>query len=175
MMYLGRMADVDATERSPEDEGGRLEFETLLFDLSSSFINLPPEQVDREIEDVQRRVCEVLAVDLSALWEVTAAGGAPLKLTHFYSSQEDLLPPMRGMSAQEYFPWLHREMLAGRSVAVSSLEELPGEAAVDRDNLRLFGRQVESDRSAAGGGQVAHRGTGTQHHCGRSATGRTRW
>ncbi|HEX5643526.1 MAG TPA: PAS domain-containing protein [Thermoleophilia bacterium] len=133
------MADVDATERSPEDEGGRLEFETLLFDLSSSFINLPPEQVDREIEDVQRRVCEVLAVDLSALWEVTAAGGAPLKLTHFYSSQEDLLPPMRGMSAQEYFPWLHREMLAGRSVAVSSLEELPDEAAVDRDNLRLFG------------------------------------
>ena len=46
---------------------------------------------------------------------------------------------MRGMSAQEYFPWLQREMLAGRSVAVSSLEELPDEAAVDRDNLRLFG------------------------------------
>ena len=95
--------------------------------------------MDREIEDVQRRVCEVLGVDLSALWEGAAASGGPLTLTHFYSAQEDLLPPMRGMSAQEYFPWLQEEMLAGRSVAVSSLEEFPEEAAVDRDNLRLFG------------------------------------
>ena len=139
MLYLGRVADVHETERSPEEERSRLEFETLISDLSSRFVNLPPEQVDREIEDVQRRVCEVLGVDLSALWEGAAASGGPLTLTHFYSAQEDLLPPMRGMSAQEYFPWLQGEMLAGRSVAVSSLEEFPEEAAVDRDNLRLFG------------------------------------
>ena len=46
---------------------------------------------------------------------------------------------MRGMSAQEYFPWLQQEMLAGRIVAASSLEDLPEAASLDRDNLRLFG------------------------------------
>ena len=46
---------------------------------------------------------------------------------------------MRGGAPQEYFPWLEREMLAGRVVAASSLDELPEAAAHDRDNLRMFG------------------------------------
>ena len=138
----GTVAHVAGTEHkrgSTEPLGSRLAFETLISDLSSRFINLPPAEVAREIEDAQRRVCGVLGVDLSALWEGAAAEGGPLLLTHFYSSQEDLLPPMRGMSAREYFPWLEQEMLAGRVVAASSLEELPEAAAVDRENLRLFG------------------------------------
>ena len=132
------MAEIEHQPRSAEPPGSRLEFETLISDLSSRFINLPAGEVAREIEDAQHRICEVLDVDLSALWEQTAAQG-PLTLTHFYSSQEDLLPPMRGMSAQEYFPWLQQEMLAGRTVVASSLDELPEAAALDRQNLRLFG------------------------------------
>ncbi len=116
-------------------------FETLLCELSSRFINVPPEAVDHEIEDAQRRICENLDLDLSALWEGTAAGPGDFTLTHFYGRQEDVLPPMRGMSAGEYFPWLLAEMLANRPVAVSSLEELPEAAARDRDNLRMFGVQ----------------------------------
>ncbi len=138
MVYRHRVA-ADETPRSEEKES-LLEFETLISELSSRFINLPPAEVDREIEEVQRRVCEVLGVDLSALWEPTGSDG-PLTLTHFYSSREDLLPPMRGMSSQEYFPWLEREMMAGRVVAASSLDELPEAAAHDRDNLRMFGVQ----------------------------------
>ena len=137
----GTVAGVTGTEHkrgSTELMGSPLEFETLISDLSSRFINVRPDEVAREIEDAQHRICEVLDVDLSALWEQVAAHG-PLTLTHFYSSQEDLLPPMRGMSAQEYFPWLQREMLAGRTVVASSLEELPEAAALDRQNLRLFG------------------------------------
>jgi formate hydrogenlyase transcriptional activator len=139
MVYRGHVAEIEHTLRPAGHLGSRLEFETLISDLSSSFINLPPGEVDREIEDAQRRVCEALGVDLSALWEGTATAGGSLTLTHFYSSREDLLPPMRGMSSQEYFPWLQQEMLAGRIVAVSSLEEFPEPAALDRENLRLFG------------------------------------
>ncbi len=139
MVYLGLVSSTGEIPRSAQHETGRLEFETLISDLSSRFINLPPEDVHGEIEDTQRRVCEVLGIDLSALWEGPAAGGGPLTLTHFYSSQEGLLPPMRGMSAAEYFPWLQQEMLAGRTVAAAALDELPEPATLDRDNLRLFG------------------------------------
>jgi hypothetical protein len=37
----------------------RLRFETLLADLSTRFVSVPAGQVDREIEDAQRRVCEL--------------------------------------------------------------------------------------------------------------------
>ena len=119
----------------------RLEFETLLADLSSRFVNLPPAEVGHEIEEVQRRICETLGVDLSALWEGTASAEFPLTLTHFYSAQEGLLSPILGMSAGEYFPWIEQEMLAGRVVAFSSLAELPEEATTDRENMRMFGVQ----------------------------------
>ena len=131
--------DVTGRKLAEQESRERLEFETLIADLSSRFINLPAGDVDREIEDAQRRVCEVLGIDLSALWQGTAADGTPLTLTHFYAAEEGLLPPMRGMSAEELFPWLQGEMLAGRAVCVSSLEGLPPEAALDRDNLRRFG------------------------------------
>jgi formate hydrogenlyase transcriptional activator len=135
------MIRVDQATPSRAHLGTPLEFETLLCELSSRFITVPPEAVDREIEDAQRRICESLGLDLSALWEGTAARPGEFTLTHFYGSQEDVLPPMRGMSATEYFPWLLSEMLANRPVAVSSLEELPEAAARDRDNLRTFGVQ----------------------------------
>jgi PAS domain S-box-containing protein len=133
------MAETGDVAEHHQQSSGHPGFESLISDLSSRFINLPAELVAREIEDAQRRVCEALEVDLSALWEATAAGEGPLTLTHFHSSQEGLLAPMRGMSAAEYFPWLQQEMLAGRVVAVSSIEDLPAAAALDRENLRLFG------------------------------------
>ena len=50
----------------------RLRFETLISDLSSRFINLPAGEVDREIEDALRRVCELLGLDLAVLWQWSA-------------------------------------------------------------------------------------------------------
>jgi PAS domain S-box-containing protein len=46
---------------------------------------------------------------------------------------------MRGMGAKELFPWVQRELLAGRTVAFSSPDELPEQAAVDRESFRAFG------------------------------------
>ncbi len=114
-----------------------LEFETLISDLSSRFINLPPGEVDREIEDALRRVCEPLGIDLAVLWQW--ASGAPdlIMPTHAYCAQEGLRPsePMR----KEQYPWSVQQVLAGRMFAISSPEELPAEAAVDRETCRLFG------------------------------------
>ena len=42
----------------------RLRFETMLSDLSSRFVNLEPADVDREIEEAQRRVCDCLGLDI---------------------------------------------------------------------------------------------------------------
>jgi len=130
---------LEHTRPSADPLEARLEFETLLSDLSSRFINLPPAEVGRAIEEAQRRVCESLGLDLSVLWEGTGSAESPMAATHVFSAPEDLRPPMVGMSAREYFPWFEREALSGRVAAFTSLVELPEEAAVDRENLRKFG------------------------------------
>jgi len=134
---LWRMPTVVQSQRSAEDLARLLEFETLIADLSSRFINLRPVEVDREIEDALRRVCEPLGIDLAVLWQWASATPGVIMPTHAYPPVKDVPPPEP--LHQEQFPWIRGQMLAGRIVAVSSLEEFPAEAAVDRESGRAIG------------------------------------
>jgi PAS domain S-box-containing protein len=130
----------------------RLRFETLIADLSSKFINLPPGDVDREILDAERRICELLGLDLAALWQWSDEAPGFFTLTHFYRAEEGPQLPER-MKAHESFPWFQQQMLAGRIVTLSSLEELPAEATHDREAGRQLG--IKSNLTiplSAGGG-----------------------
>ena len=62
----------------------QLRFEMLLSEISGRFINLPADRVDGEIEDAQRRVCECLGLDLSALWQWSMDTSRIVTLTHLY-------------------------------------------------------------------------------------------
>ena len=117
--------------------GSRLEFETLIADLSSRFINLPPGEVDHEIDEALRRVCELLGVDLAVLWQWSVEAPDVIAPTHFYPVQEALPAPEPLHQGQ--YPWYAEQMKAGRVVGVASLDELPAEAAVDRENGLLSG------------------------------------
>jgi PAS domain S-box-containing protein len=116
----------------------RLQFEMRLADISVRFVDLPAEQLDGAIEDAQRLVCESLGLDLSALWQWSAEDPGLLTMTHIYRSLEG--PPLpEPMDAQEYFPWCARQLEAGNLIAVSSMEDLPAEAARDRETWRHYG------------------------------------
>ena len=65
----------------------RLRFETLLAETSSRFVNVPADQVGGEIEGAQRRICELLDLDRSTLWQVSGKEPVSLVLTHVYQPQ----------------------------------------------------------------------------------------
>jgi hypothetical protein len=69
----------------------RLRFESMLADLSSRFVNLEPAEVDREIEDAQRRVCECLGFDIAALWQLSPEESGVFRMTHVYRKVDE--PP----------------------------------------------------------------------------------
>ena len=60
----------------------QLEFERLLSEISSRFVNLTPDDVDREIGDGLRRVCEHLDIDFAALWQWSDASRDLAMATH---------------------------------------------------------------------------------------------
>ena len=115
------------------------EFETLLLELSSRFVNLPAGEVDREIEESLRRVCEHLEVDSAVLWQWSGDNADVIAPTHAYSKPDGVQPfePLN----QDAYPWVVRQMRAGRIVAVSGLSQLPVEAAADRESARQSGIQ----------------------------------
>jgi formate hydrogenlyase transcriptional activator len=71
----------------------RLRFETLLAEISSRFVNVPASEVDREIEDAQRRICESLDIDILAVWQLSNEDPVALTATHYYSVQQGPQPP----------------------------------------------------------------------------------
>jgi len=121
----------------PSNLQERLRFEELLADLSSKFVNLPPAEVDHEIEDALCRVCQNIGIDFGVLWQWSTEDPGVIRPTHFYPAQQRVEPaePLH----QELYPWSVQQMRAGRMFSISSLEELPEDAAVDRESARLTG------------------------------------
>jgi formate hydrogenlyase transcriptional activator len=147
----------NASERravSRPDQADRLEFEMLLADLSAHFVNLPSEKIDSQIEDAQRRICEQLGIDYSALWQRVEEPPGIFRLTHLYSTADAPRPP-DGL-IDENFPWMREQMLLGRAVTLGTLADLPLEAARDRETAGLIGikSNVTLPLSVGGGNTI---------------------
>ncbi|MBN2507707.1 MAG: PAS domain S-box protein [Verrucomicrobia bacterium] len=109
----------------------------LTADISSKFVHLPPGEVDPKIQDALRRICELLGIEVSALWQWSREASDTMVLTHLQGTVIAPLP--EAVQASDYFPWCQQQMLAARTVSFSSLDELPPEAARDRESYRRFG------------------------------------
>jgi transcriptional regulator with GAF, ATPase, and Fis domain len=142
----------------PGDAAG---FEALLWDLFLRLMDVPGDRVEAEILDAQRRLCQALDLDRSTLWQTAPDAAGSLRITHMYDAENDTLPSVsadgsvmhgpaseflasgdsipKHAEASDYFPWVTRRLLAGDTVAVAALDDLPAEAAADLMALQRFG------------------------------------
>ena len=104
----------------------RLRFEKLLSNLTASFRDLGVIDFDREIRHGLHRMVEFLAADRGSLIEFAPNS----RKVRSWALEE-------WMDVDE-FPWLTERLQRGDSVSVSSLDELPDEAAVDRKSYLAY-------------------------------------
>jgi len=139
---------------SEESLQNRLKFETLLATLSAHFVNLPADRIDSEIEDAQRRICELLDLDRSSLWQYCEGAPGTLQITHLHQPPGSTIPSDR-MNTRDFFPWTEQKFLGGETVIISKMADLPPEASRDREHYRLYGtRAVVVVPLSVGGGPV---------------------
>jgi len=132
----------------------RLRFETLLAEISSHFVNLPADRIESEIEDAQRRICHLLDLDRSSLWQVPAQEPCSLLLTHLHQPPGSQSPPER-MNGRDFFPWTVQKVLGGETVIISKMTDLPPEADKDRESFGVFGAKSNvSVPLSTGGGPI---------------------
>lgn len=109
----------------------------LIADISSRFVNIPASDVDREIHDAQHRICKLLDIDASVLWQWDDLVQGLFTATHIHSLTGGPQPPMQ--IEADNFPWVRQEILSGRAVVLRSLDELPDEASKDRETALRSG------------------------------------
>jgi DNA-binding NtrC family response regulator len=140
-----------ASEKALEE---RLRFETLLAEISGRFVNLPADQVDGEIRGGQGRICEFLDLDRSSLGQVPERQPGALPLTHIHQPQGGPPIPERP-NATDLFPWTTQKVLAGETVTITKMSDLPPEAWGDRESFGLYGtKSVVTVPLSVGGGPI---------------------
>lgn len=131
------MSEVESARPAPADLERLLEFEMLLAEISTSFIDLSPGDLDQQIEVTLRRLCRFLGTDFAVLWQWSPAAPEVISPTHYVCALPDIPPP--GPMSQEQYPWVRQQLLAGKTVVARSPEAMPAKASVDRETCRLFG------------------------------------
>jgi formate hydrogenlyase transcriptional activator len=150
--YIGSCIDITDRKQMIATLEERLGFEALLSDLSARFINVPAEQVDQEIEAALQRIVEFLDLDRSTLFQHSGADKT-LVVTHSWAKPG--YEPIRQVIAQEQLPWALKRVLGGETIVFSSVEELPEEAARDKETMRMLGPKSNvTFPLSAGGAEV---------------------
>jgi GAF domain-containing protein len=112
----------------------RLRFEELLSELSARLIPVSLRDVDVEIVAGLARVVEFLRVDRGSLDE-HVPGGSVLRIARAGGASQEGPPAFK----VERFPWSVERLRQGHMVRFSRPEDLPDDAAVDRQEYRRLG------------------------------------
>jgi len=115
----------------------QLRFEMLLADLSARFVNVPPDEVDRQIEDAQRRIVELLGLDRSTLFQIVAGDDKNFVTTHSWARPG--LARFPTLVSKPVLPWAAARISRGEIIRYARLAELPPEAAQDVTTIQAHG------------------------------------
>ncbi|MBP1648755.1 MAG: hypothetical protein H6Q30_2200 [Bacteroidetes bacterium] len=123
------MAGPDPIERVAEP-AGELRFEMLLTEISARFLSLSPQDIDAEIDTALGKIRTFFDTDMCGIFRVNPAT-REVYLSHVQTSANiPVVPPKMDYGPTN--PWRVARIIRGEIVLVNSLDELPEEAALDR-------------------------------------------
>ena len=117
----------------------RLDFEKLMADLSARFVALPSERVDEEIQRALKEVLEFFRIDRCNLLQLLP-GENLFQVIHSADVSGVSPYPVGTPRPASLYPWLVKKLSEQHEVAsFARLEDLPADAATDKQNLEKVG------------------------------------
>src|SRR4029453_6819826 len=127
----------------------RLRFETLLSGVSGGLIPVPASAIDAALARALQQVAMFLGVDRGSL-DVYAGGDPGIRISWALPGLEE---PPRVMDADQ-FPWAAMRLRRGDIVRFSRIDELPENAALDRENYKRGVRRSKVSIPLSAGGPM---------------------
>ncbi|MEW6350438.1 MAG: sigma 54-interacting transcriptional regulator [Thermodesulfobacteriota bacterium] len=115
---------------------GLLRFERLLSDLSATFVNLPSERVDQEIERWMGRIGTFLEMRVGTLAQLSE-DRSKVRFTHTWAA--DGLESLSRRPSASSWPWTVDQINRGNIVQFTNVDELPAEARIDKERFKDVG------------------------------------
>ncbi|MCC6609901.1 MAG: response regulator [Burkholderiales bacterium] len=108
-------------------------FERLLAELSASFINLPPAEVDVAITRALGQIVGLFGADRGLLIRF-ATESEEATITHGWV--EATWPETAPKVVSRLYPWVVQRLRTGAPVVIPRIEDMPLDASTDRDSFR---------------------------------------
>jgi formate hydrogenlyase transcriptional activator len=121
----------------------------LMTELSTQFVGVTSVSINGSIVDAQKRIAQTLDLDRSTL--VQLQDNERFVLTHSWQLPD--LQPFPGFAIKE-LPWMANEILRGRIVCFSRIDDLPSEASKEKELARRFGPRSNVTFPLKVGGKV---------------------
>ena len=110
----------------------RIQFEELLSDLSATFVNIPTDAIDKEIEHGLETVVKFLGADRGILLQFSD-DGETLDITHTYIAPGIKPLPFTSVGPDECLLWFEQTLRNGKTfVFQNMLDDLPEKAIAER-------------------------------------------
>ena len=114
----------------------RLEFEQLITDLSGELAQLPPDKTDAAVTSALGRIVEHLGMDRSTLFEIRARSN---EVHTRYSYSRPGIKPAPSIRVDNRFPWMWSMLSQNEIISLSSPDDIPADAAMDRHWMAEIG------------------------------------
>jgi PAS domain S-box-containing protein len=128
----------DITERKRMERAlkDRVEFEKIVAAISTSFINLAPDEIDAGIEDALRSIGEFFGVDRSYLFRLFD-DGTKTDNTHEWCAP-GIVPQIENLKGLQTadFPWFLGRLNRFETVRIPSVADLPPDAGAEKETLQ---------------------------------------
>ena len=123
-----------ASEKALEE---RLQFERMMSDVSARFVNANLDHIDREIEHALQGIVDFFRVSGAVLIEASRDDTTAV-ISHAAHAHGESPVPL-GINMVPLFPWTSKMLPRGEVVRLTALDDLPTEAAVDKQSYREWG------------------------------------
>ena len=112
-------------------------FEQAVSQVSTTFVNLPPDAVDDKIEAGLKVIAEAIGADLITLLQPRHPVG--IDVTHEWASDAFGEYTFKGTQVDQAFVWLADQLTGDKPVVISTLSQFPAEAVAERTAMEKAG------------------------------------
>jgi transcriptional regulator with GAF, ATPase, and Fis domain len=107
-------------------------FKSMLYNVSAKFVSLPPDKIDREIEEALKLIVNFLDIDRADMWEIDKDTRKSLAS---YSYASPGVVALREVNAELLFPWAFERILNGTILKFSYVDKEIKQMTKDREFL----------------------------------------
>lgn len=128
-------SSVIITDQDKKQFEERIEFESLLANMSRDFISIKTDEIDDKITFWLYETAKILGIDRALIFKLNDKDRFYIFTSWRSKDGKEVIP----YDPEDLFPWVSTQIRQKKSVIIPDLEAFPEEATIDRDSMKIIG------------------------------------